>query len=95
LLTLSACQTAEGDERAALGLSGTAIRAGARSVLGSLWTVSDEATREILVEFYRALAQPGTSKVDALQRAQRKLLSDPRFAHPYYWSAFTLISNWL
>jgi CHAT domain-containing protein len=95
LLTLSACETAAGDERAALGLSGTAIRAGARSVLGSLWTVSDEAAREVVVEFYRELAQSHATKAQALALAQRKLLADPRFSHPYYWSAFTLIGNWL
>ncbi|MEO2237326.1 MAG: CHAT domain-containing protein, partial [Candidatus Poseidoniia archaeon] len=44
LLVLSACETAMGDERAALGLAGVAIRAGARSAMGSLWSVSDEAT---------------------------------------------------
>lgn len=47
LLTLSACQTAAGDDRAALGLAGIAIKAGARSALASLWFVSDEAVSEL------------------------------------------------
>lgn len=95
LLTLSACQTAVGNERAALGLAGVAIRAGARSALGSLWTISDEATQELIVEFYTQLSDPTASKAQALQRAQRKLLAHPKYAHPYYWSPFLLISNWL
>lgn len=95
LLTLSACETAAGDERAALGLAGVAIRAGARSALGSLWAVQDEATYELVVAFYAALKEPGASKAEALRRAQAKLIADPRFAHPFYWSPFLLISNWL
>ena len=55
LLALSACATAAGDERAGLGLAGVAIRAGARSAIGSLWTVSDEATSELFVAFYEEL----------------------------------------
>jgi CHAT domain-containing protein len=95
LLTLSACETAAGDERAALGLSGAAIRAGARSALGTLWTVSDEASQEIIVDFYGELTQPGVSKATALRTAQQRMIGDDRFRHPYYWSAFVLISNWL
>ena len=44
LLSLSACQTAVGDERAALGLAGVAIKAGARSAIAILWFVNDEST---------------------------------------------------
>jgi CHAT domain-containing protein len=95
LLALSACETAAGDERAALGLAGVAVRAGARSALGSLWAVQDEATYEVVVAFYEALKQPGVSKAEALRRAQVKLLADRGFAHPFYWSPFLLISNWL
>ncbi|MDH3643636.1 MAG: CHAT domain-containing protein, partial [Gammaproteobacteria bacterium] len=95
LLTLSACETAAGDDRAALGLSGTAIRAGARSALGTLWTVSDAASQQLIVEFYRQLAEAEVSKAQALQRAQTALLKDARFGHPYYWSPYLLISNWL
>ena len=72
-----------------------AIRAGARSALGSLWAVQDQATTELFVGFYEALKEPGVSKAEALQRAQLALLADPRFHHPYYWSPFLLISNWL
>ena len=95
LLTSSACETATGDDRAALGLSGVAIRAGARSALGTLWTVSDEASQAVLTGFYHELANGDVSKAQALQRAQRKTLADPRFRHPYYWSPYVLISNWL
>jgi CHAT domain-containing protein len=95
LLTLSACETAAGDDRAALGLSGVALRAGARSALGTLWTVSDEASQVVLTEFYHELAKGDVSKAQALQRAQRQALADPRFRHPFYWSSYVLISNWL
>jgi CHAT domain-containing protein len=95
LLTLSACETAEGDDRAALGLAGIAVEAGARSALGTLWSVNDAAAADLLVDFYRELRDAPISKAVALQRAQLELLADPNRSHPYYWSAFLLISNWL
>ncbi len=55
LLTLSACQTAAGDDRAALGLAGVAIKAGARSALATLWFIDDQASSELVAEFYRQL----------------------------------------
>jgi CHAT domain-containing protein len=95
LLVLSACSTAAGDDRAALGLSGVAVRAGARSAMGSLWNVSDEASSELVVGFYRALDRPGVSKAQALQHAQRQLLASHGFEHPFYWAPFLVINNWL
>ncbi|OQW93628.1 MAG: hypothetical protein BWK79_10125, partial [Beggiatoa sp. IS2] len=70
LLTLSACQTAVGDERGALGLAGVAIKAGARSTLASLWFIDDTATSTLLTTFYRELQKNPFSKVKALQKAQ-------------------------
>lgn len=95
LLTLSACQTAVGDERAALGLAGVAIKAGARSALASLWFVNDTATAELIGEFYNQLQIPSISKVQALQNAQKRLLSQKSFSHPIFWAPFLLIGNWL
>lgn len=95
LLVLSACQTAVGDDRAALGLAGAALQAGVRSVMGSLWSVSDEATYRLVENFYRALKSPELNKAAALQRAQRELLGQAAFAHPVYWAPFLMISNWL
>jgi CHAT domain-containing protein len=95
LLVLSACQTAVGDERAALGLAGVAVKAGARSALASLWFVNDASTSQLVSEFYRQLKQPGVTKAEALQSAQIKTLQDPRYRHPGYWAPFLLIGNWL
>jgi filamentous hemagglutinin family protein len=95
LLVLSACSTASGDERAALGLSGVAIRAGARSALGSLWNVSDRASSDLIVRFYRELGRPHVSKAQALQHAQQQLLAQHGFEHPFYWAPFLMINNWL
>ncbi|HEY8250497.1 MAG TPA: CHAT domain-containing protein [Burkholderiales bacterium] len=95
LLTLSACQTAAGDDRAALGLAGVAIKAGARSALATLWTVNDPASALMVSDFYRHLRAPGVSKAKALQQAQLGILKDIRYRHPNYWSAFLLIGNWL
>lgn len=95
LLMLSACETARGDERAALGLAGVAVRAGARSAMGSLWSVSDEATSALVVNFYQALDNPELNKAGALRSAQLNLMDAAEFRHPYYWAPFTVINNWL
>lgn len=95
LLTLSACQTAEGDDRAPLGLSGIALKAKVRSALGTLWPVSDEAASLLMAEFYKALSQPGTSKAQALRQAQIVLLKQDKLAKPFYWAPFILAGSWL
>jgi CHAT domain-containing protein len=95
LLTLSACQTAAGDDRAALGLAGIAIKAGARSALATLWFVNDQASGLLVGEFYNQLSDRSINKAKALQRAQLSLLKDPRYQHPGYWAPFLLIGNWL
>ena len=95
LLTLSACQTGIGDDRAALGLAGVALKAGARSALATLWFINDDASATLISEFYRQLRNPSLSKAVALQRAQLKLLSDRIYEHPAYWSPFLLLNNWL
>lgn len=96
LLVLSACQTAAGDDRAALGLAGVAVKAGARSALATLWFVNDQSTSALITELYATLSQsPTLTKAQALQAAQVKLLHDRRYSHPCYWSPYLLIGNWL
>ena len=95
LLVLSACETAVGNDRAGLGFTGSAIRAGARSALGSLWPIADVAARQLMVDFYRGLKTDDLTKAEALQEAQSHLRSNERFAHPYYWAPFTLVNDWL
>lgn len=98
LLVLSACETAEGDSRAALGLAGVSVRAGARSTLATLWQVNDESTATLIKEFYQQLINnPQISKAEALQIAQKKLweFRDKEWNLPYYWAAYVLVGNWL
>lgn len=94
VLVLSACETAEGDERAALGLAGVAVKAGASSVVASLWSVNDASTAELVPTFFEHLKQPDVSKARALQLAQQGLLADPRYGHPFHWASFVLIGSW-
>jgi CHAT domain-containing protein len=94
LLTLSACQTAVGDDQAALGLAGLALKAGARSALASLWVVDDKATSLLMKKFYQKLQHQGLSKAKALQTAQQYLLGYYRYRHPAYWAPFLLIGHW-
>ena len=96
LLVLSACETAKGDKRAALGIAGVAVRAGARSTLATLWSVSDQATAKLMGEFYQELASRQVTKAQALRKAQLSILQDPKYdKHPYYWAPFVLVGNWL
>jgi CHAT domain-containing protein len=94
ILTLSACQTAAGDDRSALGLAGLAVKVGARSALAALWEVNDASTSALMPRFYASLLEPGVNKAEALRRAQRTLMADKATVHPYYWAAFLLIGNW-
>lgn len=93
LLILSACQTAQGDRRAALGIAGIAVQSGARSTIASLWTVDDRSTAKFMQHLYQNLDQD-LPRAEALRKAQLMLLKDPEFSHPYYWSAFTLLGAW-
>ncbi len=97
LLVLSACETASGDKRAALGLAGVAVRAGARSTLATLWSVRDESTAKIMGEFYHQLELAKAnklSKAEALRQAQLILQKDAKYSHPHFWAPFVMVGNW-
>jgi CHAT domain-containing protein/tetratricopeptide (TPR) repeat protein len=99
LLALTACETAAGDDRAALGLAGVAVQAGAKSALASLWLIDDATTAKIATQFYNNLRQLEMSRAEALRMAQLALLQNstqgsPQFIHPGLWSALVLVGNW-
>lgn len=95
LLVLSACETAAGDNRAALGLAGVALRAGARSTLASLWQIGDNSTAEFINEFYHQLTTGKKATAEALRLAQLELLKSDNFNRPLSWAPYVLIGNWL
>ena len=96
LLTLSACQTAAGDERTALGLAGIALKTGAQSVIGSLRPIEINATSLFMTSFYQEWkVDKFTHKAKAFQKAQRKILKHNQFAHPVFWASFILSGGWL
>ena len=97
LLVLSACETLTGDRRAALGLAGVAVKAGARSTLATLWRVNDEATSLFMGQFYQKLAvrDKPTTKAEAVRQAQLTLLKSDRFSNPHFWASYVLVGNWL
>ena len=76
-----------------VGFQRAFLAKGVRSVLVSLWSVSDEATRELMGAFYRHWMEDddSPSKAEALRRAQRHVRSIDRFQHPRYWAAFQLV----
>jgi CHAT domain-containing protein len=93
IVTLSACETGlnsvfAGDEL--LGLSRGFLSAGASSMLLSLWTVNDEATGELMQNFYTELKK-GKSSAESLRTAQCEFIK--RELHPYFWSPFVLIGK--
>lgn len=95
LLVLSACQTATGDEEAALGIAGVAFQAGARSTIASLWNLDDESTSELMGKFYQEFANEDLTKAQALRNAQLSLLRSRKYKRPRYWAPYILLGNWL
>ena len=95
LLVLSACQTAQGDNKAALGIAGIALKSGARSTIGTLWSVSDESTALLVDRVYKQIAIAPKNKAQILRQAQLDLIQSEKYHHPYYWSPFVLVGNWI
>lgn len=91
LLTLSACQTASGDNRAVLGLAGLALRTGVKNVLATLWFINDRKTVPLITDFYSELQQRNITEAEALRNAQLKLIA--KHDHPGNWSSFVLIED--
>lgn len=92
LVTLSACETALGKVATGddvVGFTRGFLYAGARSLISSLWQVDDQATRDLMVNFYNNLSK--MSKDEALRQAQRKVKK--QYPHPYYWAAFMLTGS--
>ena len=88
LVVLSACETGLGEVRTGEGVFGLQrafTLAGARTLVMSLWSVPDEATRELMEEFYRRILA-GEGRADALRHAQLKLRQ--KYPDPYFWGAF-------
>ncbi|KAA3614273.1 MAG: CHAT domain-containing protein [Planctomycetota bacterium] len=102
LAVLSACETALGSERAGEGLM--SIRrsfevAGAKTVISSLWKVEDQATADLMLDFYRNYWVNGMEKNEALHQAKLRMLEDNRKnfsgdARPGTWGAFVLSGDW-
>ncbi|HYX42490.1 MAG TPA: CHAT domain-containing protein, partial [Pyrinomonadaceae bacterium] len=96
LVTLSACQTSIGgwDPSAVYSsLSRAFAKAGAPTVVASLWSVNDAATRDMMTVFYKELAA-GQSKAEAMRRAQLAVMHDARFTHPFFWAPFIVLGDW-
>ncbi|MGH9754942.1 MAG: CHAT domain-containing protein, partial [Blastocatellia bacterium] len=97
LVTLSACQTGLGKLTRGEGLVSLTrgfMYAGAARVVVSLWSVSDQATSELMVKFYRRMLIDGERPAAALRAAQVEMWRDKRWETPYYWAAFTLQGEW-
>lgn len=96
LVVLSACETAQGDiySDGVYGLQRGFKKAGANTILMSLDKVDDEATRILMVEFYRNLAN-GKTKQESLKGAQRYLrkVENGKYDDPKYWASFVLLDG--
>ena len=92
LVVLSACETGlvgfGGKSDEFVGLPGGILRAGARSVIASLWTVDDQATATLMELLYRYILVDGQSPPAALRRAQLEIMKNRQWRNPFYWGAF-------
>ena len=97
LVVLSACQTGLGKEVRGEGLVGLTrgfMYAGSPRVVVSLWNVSDEATAELMSDFYQGMLKDKLTPAAALRSAQLQMWRQKRWQSPYYWAAFTLQGEW-
>ncbi|HUK65127.1 MAG TPA: CHAT domain-containing protein, partial [Dongiaceae bacterium] len=96
LVVLSACQTGLGDLKQAegtVGLQRAFLARGARSVLVSLWNVSDASTRALMIDFYQHWLSDADhpDKAESLRRAQEQVRHTKGWEDPRYWASFQLV----
>ncbi|NER86216.1 CHAT domain-containing protein [Moorena sp. SIO3A2] len=94
LLVLSTCEIAQGNNQTPFGFAGVALRSKIRSIVGTLASVDDQSTAELMVQFYQEFTQRNVTKAEALRRAQLSMLKKYEFSHPYYWAHFVIIGDW-
>jgi CHAT domain-containing protein len=90
LVVLSACETGVGkvtNGDGVYGLRRSLVIAGAESLVMSMWQVDDFATKELMSGFYKRISE-GKPRSAALRETQIQLLTNPKYAHPFYWAAF-------
>ncbi len=97
LVVLSACETGRGEitGEGVFGLQRGFKKAGAQSLLMSLWSVDDTATRLLMTEFYKNMVERKLSKHESLKQAQSYLMAyeNGRYSNPHYWAAFILLDG--
>ena len=97
MVVLSACETGVGDARNGEGVYGlrrALVLAGSESQVMSLWQVSDTATTDLMIDYYRRL-RAGEGRAEALRNVQRSFLQGgSKRSHPYYWASFIQSGDW-
>jgi CHAT domain-containing protein/Flp pilus assembly protein TadD len=97
LVSLSACETGLGKiatGEGIVGLSRALLYAGANNLLVSLWKVSDQATAEIMLQFYEThLIHKEDPFNESLRQAKLSMINSSEFSKPYYWAPFILIGH--
>nr|WP_292860210.1 CHAT domain-containing protein [Nostoc sp. LPT] len=96
LVVLSACDTGLGNISAGEGIYGlrrALVIAGSESQMISLWKVDDDATKELMVAYYKKLLD-NQGRSEALRQTQLEMLKGEKYQHPYYWAAFIPSGDW-
>jgi len=96
LVVLSACDTGVGEVKNGEGVQGlrrALVLAGSESQVMSLWPVSNEATRDLMIAYYKTLMR-GEGRGAALRQIQLQLLRSKNRRHPFYWAAFIQSGEW-
>ncbi|WP_261224258.1 tetratricopeptide repeat protein [Ancylothrix sp. D3o] len=97
LIVLSACETGLGQQIRGEGLVGLTrgfMYAGAARVVVSLWSVDDEATAELMTNFYQGMLKQGLTPTAALRAAQIEMWQQKDWQTPFFWAGFTLQGEW-
>jgi CHAT domain-containing protein len=93
LVVLSACRTGSGKLERVEGVTGltqAVMYAGTPAVVASLWDVDDNATKELMLHFYRNMLEKDLDKAEALRQAKLKLIKNTKYVSPLFWSAFVM-----
>ncbi len=96
LVVLSACGTGLGDVKTGEGVYGlrrALVISGSQSQLLSLWAVSDNGTKDLMVKYYQNL-KAGKGRHEALREVQLEFIKSSRYKNPYYWASFIPSGNW-